>query len=149
MFCCFPRPLLFAVCLCCVDSGVTQFTWMCCRRYVPGKQNNYPLLGCHYILNCYCLACIVCVLSGAHKMMIYSSQTRGYCFLLYPAIIMFISMQHMFSLIQCGVIHSRLLLILYFIQIRHTDDFPLTGTRLVSTVYFTLRLFVWTLCFQF
>ena len=32
----------------------------------------------------------------------------------------------------------KIIIILYFIQIRHTDDFPSTGTRLVSimaTIY--------------
>ena len=38
-----------------IYSGVTQFTWMCCRRYAPGKQNNYPLLGLLGVLTRYCI----------------------------------------------------------------------------------------------
>ena len=31
------------------------------------------------------------------------------------------------------------MIILYFIQIRHTDDFPSTGTRLVSIICFNFE----------
>ena len=112
-----------------------SFEWPCYRLWMPAERavtvawvptNSANMYGdggvCVCVRACMCAHVCACVRMRAHACMhdVFAIYDNNIC----PRLIMII-----FKII-----------ILYFIQIRHTDDFPSTGTRLVIIIVDILYL---------